>query len=138
MADLAVTAAKVAPVFPEQAEIRTYIAAAAISAGQAVYINSSGKVDLADADASSSTEHFRGIALETVGAGQPVSILRRGEVYGFDLSGVAFDAQVYVSDTAGSLADAAGTTSLVAGRCQPLADSVNINKVLMINAIGVA
>ncbi len=137
MADISVTAAKVAPVFPDQAEIRTFIAAAAITAGQPVYINSSGKVDVADANVAAA-EHFRGIALETVGAGQPVSILRRGEVYGFDLSGVAFDAQVYVSDTAGSLADAAGTTSLVAGRVQPLADSVNINKVLMINAIGVA
>ncbi len=137
MADLTVTATKVAPVFPDQAEIRTYIAAVAVTAGQPVYINSSGKVALADANVGAA-EHFRGIALETVGAGQPVSILRRGEVYGFDLSGVAFDAQVFVSDTAGSLADAAGTTSLVAGRCQPLADSVNINKVLMIDATGIA
>ncbi len=137
MADITVTAAKVAPVFPEQADIRTFIAAVAITAGQAVYVNTDGKVALADANVAAA-EHFRGIALESVAAGQPVSILRRGEVYGFDLSGMAFDALAYVSDTAGALADATGTTELHAGRVQPLADSVSINKVLMIDATGIA
>ncbi len=134
MADIARDKTKISPVFPDDAQIRTYIAAAAIEAGQAVYVNSDGKVDLADANGVGTTT-FRGIALETVGAGQPVSILRRGELYGYTLSAQGFDAPIYVSNTAGELADAAGGTSLQVGHVQPLADAKTIQKVLMIDDI---
>ncbi len=44
MGDLALTAAKIAPVFPEKAEIFTGIAGVTITAGQVVYvIAASGK-----------------------------------------------------------------------------------------------
>jgi hypothetical protein len=52
-------------------------------------------------------------------AGQPVTAIRRGVVDGYDLSGLAYDAPVYLSDTDGALADAAGTTSVVVGRVIP-------------------
>lgn len=132
MADLTVTAAQVAPVFPDDARIRSYIAAVAITAGQAVYRTSAGKADLADANGSG-TLQFRGIALESVAAGQPVSVIEDGEVYGFTLSGVAYDGKVYVSNTAGALADAAGGSTIVAGRCNNLTDG-SLTKVLYVRA----
>lgn len=131
MADITSTAAQVAPVFPMEARIRSYIAAVAITAGQAVYRNSAGKADLADANGSG-TLQFRGIALSTVGAGAAVSVLEEGEVYGFTLSG-AYDSLAYVSNTAGALADAAGSTSIVAGRVTNLTDG-SLTKVLYIQA----
>jgi hypothetical protein len=131
MADITVTAAQVAPVFPDEARIRSYIAAVAITAGQAVYRTSAGKADLADANGSG-TLQFRGIALETVGAGQSVSVLEEGEIYGFTLAG-AYDSLAYVSNTAGALADAAGGTSIGAGRVVNLTDG-SLTKVLYIQS----
>jgi hypothetical protein len=114
MADIVREKLKVAVVYPDKAEIDQGIAAVAIEAGQPVYIDSNGKYNLADANGVGTTQ-FRGIALETVAAGQPISVLVRGELYGYTLAG-AFDSTVYVSNTAGELADAAGTTSLLVGR----------------------
>lgn len=131
MTDITCTPAQVGIVLTEIADIYTLIAAAAITKGQPVYIDSNGKANVADANGSG-TRQFRGIALETVSAGQPVSVLHRGPVYGYDLSGVAFDAAIYVSDTAGSLADAAGTTSLAVGKVFPIGDSKTVNKVLFV------
>ncbi len=71
-------AAQVQPTHKD-AEIRSFVAAAAITAGQPVYIDANGKVNLADANGAGAAK-FRGIALESVGAGSPVSVLRRGEV----------------------------------------------------------
>ncbi len=116
MADITRTKEQVAIVYPHYPnKIVSGIAAAAIEAGQPVYIDSNGKYNLADANAAAA-DQFRGIALNTVAAGQPVSVLEEGYLYGYTLSGVAFDGLVYVSDTVGTLADAAGTASLKVGR----------------------
>jgi hypothetical protein len=133
MADIASTAAQVEPVVVGDAEIRTAIAAVAITKGQAVYINSAGKAALSNAGAAG-TAKFRGMALETVGAGQAVSIMRKGEVAGFDLSGMAYDDPVYLSNTAGALGTAAGTVSVVIGRVVPLTNK-GLTKVLYLNGI---
>ena len=129
MADIALTAAQVAPVFPEHCSIRDYIAAETITQGQAVYILTTGKVGVADANASGK-QQFRGIALNGGGAGQAISVLHEGEVAGFTLAGNA-DSLVYLSDTAGALADAAGTMTVVAGRVKCLSDA-NLTKVLFV------
>jgi hypothetical protein len=134
MADLTVTAAKVGAVFPAKSEIYDYLANATITPGQPVYIDAAGKVGPAAAGGASPINRFRGIALNKAGAGQAVSVLVRGAVGGFDLSGLAYDAQVYVSTAAGALADAAGTTSLVVGRVMPLTD-MSLSKVLMVTGI---
>ncbi len=116
MADITRTAEQVASVYPHYPnKIVSGIAAAAIEAGQPVYIDSNGKYNLADANAAAA-DQFRGIALNTVGAGQPVSVMEEGYLYGYTLSGIAYDGLAYVSDTVGELADAAGSTSLVVGR----------------------
>jgi hypothetical protein len=135
MADLTLTAAQIAPVFPHSALDHTYdiVAGVAVTAGQVIRQNSSGKAALADANAGSGAEKAIGLALKTKGAGQGVSYLQQGRVYGFDLSGLAYGALVYLSDTAGALADIPSTTNSVpVGRVVPLSDS-DATKVLELN-----
>lgn len=120
MSDITVTAAKVALVDPIKATVRSYIATETITAGQAVYILTTGKVGVADANAAGK-QQFRGIALNGGGAGQAIDVVHDGEVTGFTLSGNA-DTMLYLSDTAGALADSAGTMTVVCGRVECLAD----------------
>jgi hypothetical protein len=122
MANLTVTSTQVAQVFPLESIVRTYKAAVALDAGTAVYVDANGKVNKADGNGSSPVNRFRGITLETVGAGQDVDVISEGEISGFDLSGLDYDDEVFVSDDAGLLADAAGTTSLSAGRVHAMND----------------
>ena len=77
-------------------------------------------------------QQFAGICLTTKGAGETTSVLVRGEVYGFTLTGAYFSA-VFVSDTAGSLADAAGTMTVNVGKIVPINDP-DMTKVLYIEA----
>ena len=126
------TAAKIAVVFPEKAEIYSFIAAATITAGQPVYLTTSGTVDVADANGSG-TDTFFGIALEGGGATQAISVLKRGHVSGYTLSG-AYGSAAYVSNSVGEIADAAGSTSLVVGHVVPMSNAA-LTKVLYVNAL---
>lgn len=132
MSDITVTAAQVGVVYPEKADIFDMIAGATITAGQAVYQTSAGKADLADANGSG-TLQFRGIALNGGGAGQAISVLKRGHVYGFTVTSQSYDAALYVSNTAGALADSAGGTTINAGRVVALPDA-SATKVVYIEA----
>lgn len=120
MADITVTAAQVAALFPDRAEIYSFIAAETITAGQAVYFTSAGKAGVADANASGK-QQVRGIALNAASAGSAVDVLKRGAVAGFTLG--TYNTLVYLSDNAGALADAAGTVSAPVGRIVGLSDS---------------
>lgn len=120
MADLVVTASKVARAH-DQAEIYNGLAAETITPGQLVYQTSSGTFGVADANVAGK-QQARGIALEGAGAGQAFSFIKRGLVAGFTVS-QAYDARLFLSDTAGALADAAGTLSVPCGRVVALADS---------------
>jgi hypothetical protein len=132
MADITVTAAKIAPVFPEKAEIFDGIAGVTITAGQAVYIIiASGKLGLADEDASAEASHVWGIALNGGGAGQAISVLRRGHCGGFTLTSLAYQLPVSLSATAGALLDTGATTNVVA-RIVPLSDA-SLTKVLFVD-----
>jgi hypothetical protein len=112
MADVALTAAQIAPVNETQAEISTMIAAAAITKGQVVYQDTNGKANLARANATGTVQTVRGIALNDAAAGRPVNVLEHGSVYGFTVSGLNGGVQVFVSAaTAGALADTAPVTS---------------------------
>lgn len=132
MADIALTAAKIAVVDPDNALIDTYIAGATITAGQFLYgIVSSGKVGLADEDASAEASWVLGMALNSAVAGQAVQVLRRGKVYGFTLSSLAYWLPCSLSTTAGALLDTGATTNIVA-RVVPLSDA-DLTKVLEVN-----
>jgi len=127
------TAAQVGPIWPLNAEIRTRIAAEALTAGESVYINSNGKVVKSNAGAAG-TAKFRGVVLQTVGAGQAVDVQINSEIGGFAVSGLAYDDPVYLSDTAGAFDTAAGTVSVIAGRVAPMSDK-DLTKVLRLNGI---
>lgn len=106
MADLSLATGVSAPA-PAYIDLkrRTAIAAVEITAGQAFYFNSSGKAALVDANALA-TAKFDGISVRHVAAGQEFTYYDAGELAGFDLSGLAYRQKVYLSATAGALADA--------------------------------
>lgn len=133
MSTISVTAAKVAAVWPIKSEIYSFQAASTITAGQGVYLLSTGTVAPADANAAGE-QQFRGIALTGGGAGQAIDVLVRGAVYGYDLSGLNYDALVYVSDTVGALDTANGTLAVNVGRVMPINDTGTLTKVLYVQA----
>jgi hypothetical protein len=132
MADLTIGSNGISLVFADKAEIVDMIAVEAITAGQPVYRTTAGKAGVADANAAGK-QQFRGIALKDAGAGKPVPVLKRGFLSGYVLSGVAYDGLVYLSDTAGSLADGVGTMTVNCGRVHGMTDP-DITKILYVEA----
>jgi len=122
--EIALTAAQVGLVDPLNATVKSYIAGATITKGQVVALATDGTVDPADASAGGGYlyEQVVGVALNGGGAGQAIVVVRRGEVYGFTVSGMDSGDIVYVSDTAGYLSTVAGTVTVIVGRIAPLAD----------------
>ena len=72
-----------------------------------------------------------GIALESAGAGQAVDFCEKGWLFGFTLS-QAYSAAIYLSDTAGDLADAVGTVTVLCGRVVAMTDKAR-TKVLAVD-----
>lgn len=131
MADIALTATRISPVNETEYVAWTLIAGAAITRGQAVAIDSNGKGVVADAS-TGQANNVRGIALNGAAAGEAVTIMLQGSLYGFTLP-QAYDAALYLSNTAGALADAAGDVSVVVGRVRPMHDGATPTKVLYVN-----
>ena len=104
MADISVTTNDVSVSDPQRAIVNDFIAGEAITAGQALYINSDGKAALADGSATG-TSAVIGVALDSAGVNQAVPVLSVGYLEGLDLSGVDFES---IGDTrdADPLADA--------------------------------
>jgi hypothetical protein len=113
MADIVVSADNVGIVY-NNAELYNFEGASGvtITPAQAVYFDSTGKLVLSNAGAAG-TAKFAGIVTGTIGRG--ISICRRGVIAGFTVTGLAVGAKLYLSDTAGKIADAAGTVSKVVG-----------------------
>ena len=132
MGDIALTAAKIAVVDPMEAHIETFIAGETITAGQFLYgIISTGRVGLADEDASAEKSWVLGMALDGATAGNAVQVLRKGKVYGFTLATHAYWLPCSLSATAGAILDTAAETNIVA-RVVPLSDAA-MTKVLEVN-----
>lgn len=131
MADITVTAAQVGICDPMKAEIFPFEAAETITAGAPVFIDTNGKIQLADANAAGE-QQAAGIALNGGGAGQAIDVLKKGRVYGFTLAGAYFS-PVYLSDTVGRIGDGAGTMSVPMGKVVPLSNS-DKTKVLYVDA----
>lgn len=118
MAVIAVNTAGKIEVVASETQL-TLVAAEAITAGFAVRLDtSSGKFTPANGSAAGEARIF-GIALKSVAADEPVTAVRKGYLDGWDLSGMNYDAVVYLSDTDGRLDTAAGTVSTVVGRVIP-------------------
>lgn len=97
---------------------RTLVAGEAITAGAPVYIDANGKWINGNGGAAG-TARIYGLATKTVIAQEPLTVVKLGTFDGFELSGLAYDAPVYLSNTVGRLADAAGTVSVLVGRVVP-------------------
>lgn len=117
MADIALTAAKIAVCHPEKADIESRIAAETITKGQAVYQLAAGTVGVADATTADAKFQFYGIALNGAGAGQAVDVLCEGDVEGFTVSAKDVGTVLHLSETAGALADAAPAGTGTACHC---------------------
>lgn len=116
MTAIVITAAKIGlGDATQKADIREYIATETITRGQAVYRLTTGKVGVADANASGK-QQFRGIALNGGGAGQAISVCQEGILAGFVVGALDADVLIYLSDTAGALDTAAGTMTVPVGR----------------------
>jgi hypothetical protein len=112
MTAIAVTTASVARNM--DTKTRSYIAAETIVAGQAVYKLAAGTVGVADANASGK-QQYRGIAINGGAAGTPIMVAYFGRVDGFTFT-QNVDTLIYLSDTAGELADSNGTMNVKVGR----------------------
>jgi len=103
----------------------------AIAIGQRCRFDAStGKIALGNG--STAAEARRGgIATHAAAIGEAVTIINQGTVdVGEALASLSFGALVYVSDTDGGFADAAGTVSVIAGQVIPLWASPTADKVL--------
>lgn len=132
MADIALTESRVSPVNETDYVAWTLLAGATLTRGQAVAIDSNGKAVVADAS-TSAANNVRGIALNGAAAGEAITIMVQGSLYGFTLTSQAYDAAIYLSNDAGELADAAGDVSVVVGRVRPMHDGATPTKVLFVN-----
>jgi len=117
MADIAVATAGKIHIVGAPVQQLTLPATEAIVAGAPVRIHTDGK--WTNANGSSAGEaRVWGIATASVAAGAPLTAVRRGILDGFTFS-QAYDAAIFLSDTDGRLADAAGTVSTAIGRVVP-------------------
>ena len=134
MTAIALTAAQISVVDPIKAVIRNYIAGVALTRGVPVYVDgTTGKLGIADGNGSG-TKQVRGITLDAGGAGAGIRVLEYGDVFGYTISGLDYDAVVYLSDTAGSLDTAAGTVTVIVGRVAPMTDAA-LTKVLRVQTM---
>lgn len=131
MADIVVTAANVGRSDPFTDTTVQGLAAVAITAGQVVYMNATGGLAIADGSAAGTAEAL-GVAMNGAGIGGAVTVLKEGECTGFTLAG-NYGTFLYLSDTAGALADAAGTVSKVLGKVFTKTDH-SLTKVAFIEA----
>jgi len=129
MGAITVTAASVGLVHPTRAETWPVKLAATVTAGQLLYVNTSGSCGLVDTDNTATDVPFV-VALEGGVAGQVVSGLRKGAISGATLTSLDYGALVYASGTAGGLS----TTPKVqcVGKVVPLSDP-GLTKVLFVD-----
>lgn len=104
----------------------TLPAAAALLAGNTVYIDSNGKFAKGDGDDSSKNDIY-GIALRSVAAGETVTAVRRGILTGWTWSTTAYWTKVLAADTAGEITVTSsesngGSADIVIGRVIPIWD----------------
>jgi hypothetical protein len=93
--------------------VRRYTAAATIEAGQLLYVNSSGNVDLAAGGAVATTKPFIGVALQDAVAADVIDVVVFGPVQ--CVTGGTPGSTAYIGDTAGSPVETAGTKQFVIG-----------------------
>lgn len=128
MADIIDIDDQVAPL-DASALIISVIATETVAPGQLGYqLTATGKFGIADAN-DAGKQQARGVFLQDAGAGQGVDLLINGRCNGFTLTSQSYDDQLFLSDTAGAVADAAGTMTVPVGRVVALSDK-DLSKVI--------
>lgn len=133
MANLTVDATKVRPVFVIEQQISG--SGVAITAGQVALIaTATGLLGLAQGTTAPLARAI-GVAVNgTAETGMRPTIVRKGIVdLGAALDGVAYGADIYIGDTAGTLSDTAGTVSKVVGTVVPGYGNVTPDKLLRVD-----
>lgn len=126
MSAVAVTAANVGVASPHCKLTNMICGATAHLGGAPIYVDTNGLAQLCTS-ADATHGQFTGIAIPTknsgyaCGASQNCVICTEGPVEGFDLSGTAYGALVYVADD-GTFATTAGTKTVPVGKCIPTTD----------------
>ncbi|MGJ3241171.1 MAG: hypothetical protein ACFE0Q_20845 [Anaerolineae bacterium] len=131
MAAISVTRSRVAAVFENRSDVRSYIAGGTIDYGDPVYINTSDGKVYASAGDEAGTAVVCGYSLGKVGAGQAVDVMHRGQLAGYDVSALDYGAAVYIAD-GGGLDTAAGTVSRVGGRVNGISDA-SVTKIIEVD-----
>ena len=128
MASIAVTTAGSVNVV-ESLEQATLPAAAALLAGNVVYIDANGAFDKCDADGAALVAVPYGVATRSVAAGEPVTAIRRGVMTGWTWSTTPYWTAVLVSDTAGEITVTSsesngGSADVALGKVIPIWDDL--------------
>lgn len=113
----------------------TLPAAVALVAGQYVFKDSTGKWAIGNSTDQAHTGRRAAIIAKSVDAGFPATGIIKGWIdVGNILSALAFDAQVFLSDTTGGLlGTAAGTVSKVVGTVTPAWGNTAADKLLYVD-----
>jgi hypothetical protein len=127
MADRTMTAANIAIPDPHNSEIHAFLMddPTADLLGKPVYVKSNRKVALAQA--SGGGVLFQAIGVVVSHRGRAVSVLKRGFMEGIDCENMTPGAPLFLSDTVGGIADAAGTKSVPMGRAMPCTDGTGVS-----------
>lgn len=119
MADISLTAANIRALTENGAVTEMGAAGGSMTVGDVVYRAADGDWEQADGNASNAAARARGVVVigkddsTSIVAGDPITVCLFGPVEGF--SGMTVNDALFVSDTAGKLADAAGTVSHLMG-----------------------
>lgn len=116
-------------------EQETRPAAVALTLGQYVFVDSNGKWAIGNSTDQAHTGRRAAIVVRSVDAGFPVTGIIKGWVdVGNILSALAFDAQVFLSDTTGGLlGTAAGTVNKVVGTVTSAWGNTTADKLLFLD-----
>jgi len=111
MAAVAILSGKqVMPVNEYQPIMRTYIAGAVLTTGQAVAIDATTGRAVAGAAGTTAAATLGVVVGAGAGIGYPVTVMERGTVDGYDVSALSYGAQVF--NGAAGVADTAGTVAI--------------------------
>lgn len=139
MADLTLTTANKINVGTSHTVQFTAVAGAAITAGSPVCFDGTNDTVWPSDANDAAKDAVAGIATRTVAVGEGVTCVRRGYMDGWSNLPVP-GSVVFVSDTAGALADAAGTLSLAVGVVIPVKGSglgVAADRILLVEIAGI-
>jgi hypothetical protein len=108
-------------------QISGKLAGEAIAKGDACCIKSDGKVWKADASAADELARFVGLAPDAAAVNEAVSVYSAPSVWDYAAGTLTPGAPIYLSATAGALADAAGT-----GHPTPVAQAIDAYRIRLV------